>query len=265
VPSFEFNISVKDSSNSNYKIEDDLSGEVSLGRFLKYTKEVLLRISLEALREEQDKGFDKNPIVVVDGNKRKNILDVSPLGRIEFHSTLIVGVDVVKEIYNDILNLSRIDTGQYIESNYVFLNGSRIATNLGEIISWSKTKPVLKSGDLITFINIAPYARKLERFGITSKKYSTKKWVKSSDKKKRYGETVLKPNGTYVITANNAKRKYKQNFKIKFTITSGYSIPGLENRRFKSVHPKASARERANPRAYLYPTIELRIEAGGSI
>ncbi len=270
--SFEASIKVREVGNKNvsYDINSDLNGEVTLKQFLDFTKRTLLTIARDTLIEEQGKGFDKKPIVVVDGNVRKPILNVSPLGKIEFVSTKVVATDVIIRTYKNILEKSPVDTGQYSESNYVFFNGTRVATNITELEAWVKTKTDMKKGDTIQFLNVVPYARKLERLG-TVKGKSRRKLVKSRDKQKRSGETILGPNGVYFLCSRIALRDYKNNLKIRFEFVLGSSIgPGNFPAIGKNGKPlrrnyKPSKLRPKNSGPYLYPSIKMVIQEVGLV
>lgn len=250
-----------------YTIDSDLQGEVSLQEFLKFMKLSLLTISTEVLKEEQARGFDKEPLVIVDGRANKPLVDVKPLGKIEFTSRANLDV-ILLDAYDGIITRSPERTGLYLDSNYVFVNTNRVATNYGELAEWLKNNQ-LKTKDLISFVNIQPYARKLERAGVTKGKEGTgnttsARKVKSRDKRVN-GAKVAAPNGAYYLTSRALLRKYKRNVNIKFKFVSGSSL-GL-TAVFKTAHVTPGFRKsrNRNPSAYLYPTIQISVTEKGTL
>lgn len=256
---FAVDLSVTESGRRRpeYTLETDLNGEVSLADLLEFTKSSLIITADTVLREEQGKGFDKDPVVVVDGRTGKSPATVNPLGQIEFVSKVNV-TDMLLETYEGILGRSPVLTGRYKSSHYVFLNGKQVATDLQSLKSWIATNPVFKETDLIRFVNIQPYGRKLERLGVTAQRQQART---SRTKDKRSGqirERLRQPNGTYFLTARAIRLKYKRNSSIRFGFISG-GLLGLAGT-FKHGRPgKNSA-----GRAYLYPTITVYVTEEGT-
>lgn len=249
-----------------YKIQDDLNGELTLIKFLEYTKDMLQTVALQVLREEQkDFNFDKDPLIRVDGRANKPLSAVDPLGRIQFIARAS-SAEFLKEIYQNILDRSPIDTGQYITSHYVFWNNIRIATNMVELEAFIKRGVEFKENDFVAFINIAPYARKLERFGVTAQR-SKMRTVKSRDKRGRSGFNgrVLAANGTYFLTSRAVRRKYRGNAKIDFKFIPGSQL-GL-SAEFKTVRGQGKSplegKGKKDARTYLYPAIVVTFGARG--
>lgn len=146
-------------------------------------------------------------------------------------------------------------TGNYRRSNYVFLNGKQVATDPTSLKAWIEAGPEIKDNDLIRFVNIAPYARKLERYGVTKQRSKTKT-RNSTDKKKRSGPKILSPNGVYFLATRAIGRKYKKNSSIKFGFIkgSGLGIVGSFAKR---------KGERKSSGTYLYPSITIVVKGGG--
>ena len=67
-----------------YSVNTDLNGEVSLADFLSFMKATLVITADVALKEEQEKGFDKDPVRIVDNVKGRPEALVSPLGKIDW-------------------------------------------------------------------------------------------------------------------------------------------------------------------------------------
>jgi len=249
-----------------WNLDADLQGERTLSELLEFTKSSLILIAEAALYDEQSRGFDKQPVTVVDGRTGKPIINVNPLGKIEFFSRQSI-TEIVSTIYSNIVKLSPVDTGKYKRSNFVFLNGKQVASDQASLDAWLATSPTTGPNDIIRFLNIQPYARKLERYGVTAgrKKYRTKK---SSDPKGRSGTggRILAPNGTYYLTARRAIRLFGKNAKIKFKFVPGSEL-GL-TATFKTssgvVGKKRSIKKPKSPRTYLYPSISIKLNAGGT-
>lgn len=267
MPPFSLEISVEETGKyaPQWDLDSDLNGEASLADFLAFTKQSLILIADEVLHEEQGKGFPKDPIVVVDGRTNKSPFDVNPLGSIEFFSKANMEA-VILETYQALLGRSPVDTGQYIASNYVFLNGIQVATDLASLQAWLNTQPKFEDKDLVRFVNIAPYGRKLERLGITAQRRSIRQ-TKSRDKRGRSGTHILAPNGTYFLTARAIRRKYKRNSVIKFSFIPGSQL-GLTST-FKTERGGARSSglfKRKKPgRTYLYPTITISVQESGIV
>lgn len=245
-----------------YQLDTDLNGEITLAALLNFTKSSLILLADQALREEQSKGFDKNPVVSVDGSTSKNPRDVNPLGKIEFTSRVAVD-EMVLDTYNALLSRSPVLTGEYKDSHYVFLNGTQVAKNLPELTGWLASKPRFKDSDIIRFINITPYGRKLERLGVTAgnERYSTRstRYQRARGQRGKDGGKVVAPNGAYYLTSRSIIRKYKNNSRIKFDFISGSSI-GL-TAKFKT---PSKGRGKIRPaRTYLYPSIWIFLSEGG--
>lgn len=252
---FEVDFFVEESGRKSpkYTLETDLNGEVSLLDFLEFTKSSLIVIADEVLKEEQAKGFEKTPEVVVDGRANKPVSQVSPLGSIEFTAKADMK-EIIMDTYMGILGRAPVLTGEYLHSNYVFLNGTQVATDLTSLKTWLASAPVFQENDLIRFVNIAPYARKLERLGVTIGRQQSRTVKSSSRKRSEMGGRVLAPNGTYFLTTRAIRSKYKRNSVIAFSFISGSNL-GLVGS-FKATKKKKS-------RPYLYPTITISVKESG--
>lgn len=255
---FNIEYSIKEGgkrSNVEWDLKNDFSGEASLAELLQFTKGALLKISSDVLREEQGRGFDKKPTLVVDGKFNKRPEDVNPLGKIQYVARQSLR-QVIIDTYDAILKRSPFDTGEYFKSNVVTFNGSQIANDMPSLLRWLEAKGNFENKDIIRFVNTAPYARKLERYGVTEKGSSTK--VRKKDKYRTDASNrVLVPNGTYALAYKAIQRKYKNNSFIKFRLVLGSDL-GLtgEGRTYKTKGPNFG-------RTYMYPTILISaVEAG---
>lgn len=232
----------------------DFDGHLTLAELLDFTKQVLIVTADTVLREEQSRGFDKTPVVVVDNVIGRPVINVNPVGKLEFVSRADMG-DIVLETYAGLIDRSPVLTGQYKSSNYIFWNGKQVATDMSSLQTWIDSSPEFKDSDLIRFVNIEPYARKLERLGVTEQRQQSRS-IKSRDKRRAaQGVRVLAPNGTYFLTARSMRTKYKRNSIIRFEFISGSQL-GITG----SFAPK-----RGKPgRAYLYPSILISVQEGGT-
>jgi hypothetical protein len=260
MPNFEVSISVREAGRKKpqYSIGSDLNGELTLQELLEWTRSALIITSDLILKEEQAKGFDKNPVVTVDGKPGRRVENVHPLGQIEFTARQNVK-DILLETYNALLYRSKVLTGRYKSSHYVFLNGKQVAIDLQSLESWLASSPKLEDKDIIRIVNIQPYARKLERLGVTAQRSNRRSLDRSKNKNSKRTGTILVPNGTYFLTARAIRSKYKRNSIIRFTFLPGSSL-GL-TQTFKSGRKgKNSA-----GRPYLYPTIVISVQERGTI
>ncbi len=258
--SFAVEISVVETGRKKpqYSIGGDLDGEMTLVDLLEWTKAALIITADEILKEEQAKGFDPTPVIAVDGRIGKPVQAVHPLGQIEFASRQSA-VDIITDTYNGILYRSKVRSGDYKAHNYVFHRGRQVAVDLASLEAWIKSEPKINDGDRIRFVNIQPYARKLENRGITAQRNQARNQESRHRKKHGTGAThILVPNGTYALTARSIRAKYKRNSSIKFTYISGGTL-GIAGT-FKSGGRKG---KNSAGRPYLYPSIEITIQAGG--
>lgn len=252
-----------------WDINSDLNGELTLADLLAFTKESLILIADEALRDEQSRGFDPKPVVAVDGRIGKPIIQVNPLGKIEFFARANI-TEMIRTIYDAIEYRSPVLTGQYKRSNYVFLNGKQVANDKTTLEAWLSTNPIPKPNDVLRFLNITPYARKLERLGITRQK-SKHRTKKSSDEKGRSGFNVriLAPNGTYYLVSRSANRLFGKNVKIKFKFVPGSELGLTATFKTSRGVPAKKGRKTSKPpkvpRTYLYPSIQIKFQEGGTL
>lgn len=238
----------------NYDVSADLDGSKTLADLFNFTKNSLIVISDMALKEEQAKGFDKSPVRIVDGSFTKSVSQVNPLGKIQYVARNSI-VDIALFAYDQIRARTKVVTGQYLRNNIVMLNGKMIASTRSELEKFLETNEV-KESDIIRFINTAPYARKLERMGVTADR--TKSRTRNRSRNRRgYSPTVLVPNGTYALAIKAIKRKYKNNSFIAFRFVSGSDIAGL------SGAGRSYKRGASKGRPYLYPSIIIYVKEAG--
>lgn len=261
-----------------YDFLNDLNGTKTVEEFLQFMKDTLVIIADQELREAQAQGFDKTPVIAVDNVIGKSVKDVKPFGSIIFSARQEANV-VLAPIYEALLLRSRKDTGLYRDSHLVLYNSKVVAVNLAEFTGWLSKKVPLKNGDIIRFVDIMPYAGKLERNAITAtnsgKGRKGPKMKKSTDKKRGYrsGTTVRTPNGTYFLAAKSIVRQFKFNSNIRFEWVNGVNIreatdraPSTNRRGGKL---RKTFKEKKNGRgrkgSYAYPSIVVRINERGLI
>lgn len=269
----QFNIEVTEKGRKVplYDLTSDINGEKTLAEFLKFIKITLVTVAHDVLKEQQARGFDKEPVIVVDGKVGKPIDKVNPIGKIEFVSRVDAG-QIVIDALQGIYDRSKIgETRKYISSHFVFFNGQGIAKTVEELKLWLEKKESFKATDYFQIINAQPYARRLERLGVTSSSATNRvnnRSYKSRDKTKPPGSKIVAPNGTYFLTSRSIKRKYKRNSSIRFGFVTGDNIripdgaggtgglAGVFKRDRKNGRPKTK-------RAYLYPCLTIVIQEAG--
>lgn len=261
--SFQVNYSVYEGARRvPLTLENDLNGEASLEDFLKFTKASLILITDQVFQEEKAKGFDRKPLVVVDGRSNKPIENVHPLGQIELIARMPFA-DILLAAYEGLLHRSKVVSGRYISSHYVFLNGKQVATSLSSLQNWLNSNPDFKDEDIVRIVNITPYGRRLELLGVTAQRQQNRRsTITKGSKKKNTLRTlqIRRPNGAYQLTARSLKSKFGKNVDIRFTFLSGSAMgligPGLS---FKN----GRAGKNSAGRAYLYPTLIFKISERG--
>jgi len=263
----QVSISVTDNNKDTFwSLESDLNGEATVADFKKFIRKATYQIGEEVLKEEQAKGFDKNPRVRTDNKFEKPPEQVKFMGKIEYFSRQSINAALL-ETYSMLLSKSPSRTGQYKSSHYVYKNGQKVAESLGQLHSWLKNKKFrLMGGDFIRFVNVVPYASRIEVRGTR---------VITTGKKK--GQTVSKisknaiGNGVYALTARAIRAKYKAASDINFRMvpngTGGIHVQA--NRRFRVSYiadrfKKRSSRKRFSG-PYVYPTINFKISGRGIV
>lgn len=248
----------------------DLNRKEDQKEILRLLKFTLAEVAIDAKDFYEKKGFDKKALRLVDGQRGKQEIQVKPYGKIEYIARQEVK-DIAIATYKKLLSISRVDTGLYKSLHYVFFNGEQIATNMSELESWFSKPRVFEDRDKLRFMNIAPYANKLELQGITQSKTGKVrkklKTGKSKDKRLRSGPVVRKPNGTYWLTYKQISRKYRGNVFVKFDRLPGNylgvtdPIPPNSKQKFRATFdPKG----KFNKGYYIYPTIVISLSKEGT-
>ena len=252
---FKVEYSVKGRGGSRarpFTLSEDLSGQKTVEGITDSAKQLLISVAADVLAEEISMGFPRDFLTFVDGRK-KPIEQVNPFGRIEFIAPRSLD-DVLLQTMEAIESRSKVVSGRYMMAHRVTLNRVTIATGTSSLKRWLDSGPKLSPKDVITFINIAPYARRLERYGITKDSSSG-----GAGSKRAPG----RPNGTYRLAYRSVRRKYRRNVKIDFRMIPGDSIDfGSEigvRRNF------ARGRKKSVGRAYLYPSIQVTKGTDGGL
>lgn len=293
-----FSISLKEKNVRNGKYIHSVSSGLSGGDsvkspkfFLEMVKGVLIETFASALDEEEGKGFDTQKAkLFVDGKSNKKISDVKPLGKL----LIVQDADIFETlnfIYLSIINESSKNrrTGTYQNYNYVFIGGKLIAKNPQELRSYFKTNPELNNGDKIRFVNLTPYARRIEYQGINGNSRMGKassRQVKMLSKFARRvvpkGSPINKPNGSYYLSYAKIKARGGTNTvlrsvaeKIKFEFVVGNEIGNIprmgtgRNLAYKArttFDPNGKYGQKGRGgRPYLYPSILLVYNEGNTI
>lgn len=232
--------------------------ELNLTEYIEYTRCLLMSVARSVLKDEQASGFDKNPITAVDGKVGRPEAEVRPFGRIEYMSTTgVLGTEVIRDIYENILTLSKVVTGKYMAGNIILVDGRPIATSMSELDAWLKTPDSFRPGEKIIFINVVPYARKLERKGITA--FGSQSRTSTTSRRKSRGlPPTMAPNGVYYMASKSAKKSYKYIVNVRFAFTT-FAALGISGTDVGGRTSFAIGRKGKPGRPYLYPSIELII------
>lgn len=218
-------------TSSTLNFQNDLSGEATFEDFSEFVRQSIISISLDALREEQAKGHFKNPTILVD-NQKKPIEQVRPFGEVLIAERLRTG-DILTPVYqNIILRSPKGQTGTYQAFNIVLLNGQEIARTMEELTNWIKANPAgLKVGDSVQFLNLTPYASKLERNNKIAGGGKGIRHTKSKAKGRYKGTPVRVPNGSYVLAFRASQKYLKGNVIAKFEFINGKYINAISKPR----------------------------------
>jgi hypothetical protein len=212
----------------------------------------------------RDFGEGQEYILRVDGSTTKPRSQVKPFGKIEHINTNVNIAERLFAAYEMINSLSpvgvknagdRFSWVKYKDHNYVYLNGKVIARNINDFQSFDFEK--LRAGDKIEFINIVPYARKLETFGVTK---GSQRGITLRNRKRKGGGSynVKVPNGTYAVSARRMKAMFKGFARVSNLIFKPFTPLGPAGMR-KTFSPRFNSEGRAN-RPYLYPSIAVTID-----
>lgn len=265
----------------NYSLEGDINGAQTLEELLMFNQQATLQIGRTVLKEEQNKGFDKQPRQRTDNVFDKQDINVKPLGKIEYFARRDVGLALV-EFYREVDKRSPEVTGQYRSGNVLFFNGVEVADTLSGVQAWveARSKKGFRETDEIRLVNVNPYARKMEFLGVRKGTRGRTKGVNENigrkfGNRKRNKRTVKfsKPNGAYALAFRSIRNKYKSLASVlSFTFmpngTNGIQIqdagPGFRNQFTPRPGAKLSKRDQGRyGRPYLYPSIRFKLDGSG--
>lgn len=231
-----------------------------------------IHVARGVIKEEVQSGnFPSDYITEVDRKFGVPLEVVKFPGQIRFIATSAIGIqESLKKIYENILDISRKVSGDYVGANCVYYNGRIAATSKEEFNQWIDGPEFekIKTGDTIRFVNLAPYARRLEKLGVTATSSYRPKWREASKRwalklrKANKPTKVLAPNGVYKLSERFAKTLLLGSAKVQFEFVSGAKLgvggsnPFFPSRR-TTFDPKRNSFGGNQP--YLYPTILIGI------
>ena len=261
-----FEISAKEiGSKTNWSLEADTSGIKTYERTIELVEATLISIAESVLKEEQDAGrFPKrNFVEITDGviNKPYQEVSLAKKGSIEFATPANLK-DIVTFLYTKVRELSPVESGDYFNSHILIFNGKEVADNQTEAIRWASTAQI-REKDTLRIMNVQPYARKLERFAVTSTNRKRRIGKASKRETKETGRLkVLKPNGVYYL----AEKLVKKNFgdaigRVKFDWVFGNAL--IAQKAGKPGKYTFLSPGRGQGRPYLYPSIFLMFNVNG--
>jgi hypothetical protein len=250
------------------KITSDFEGFKKEFEFLSMDyKRFFLEHTLDVLDTEFKKGFPRDFRAIVDGVPDKKLIDVKPFGNILFINTQTDLKEAFVAAYEAILARSPMGGPKrsfpgikYKDFNWISLNDNVVARNISELqtqIDFNALRP----GDVITFINIVPYARKLERFGIMRGRETGPRVNKRKGRKIRVNRkgTFEVPNGAY----QGAQRIIRALFKGKAKVSNVKYRPQLIKIGGMTSTFQTQGKFGGIGRPYLYPVIDITIQEGG--
>ena len=229
----------------------------------------LVLTAKEFLKKEQEKnGFPKKEfLTIVDGKIGADELTVKPLGKIEYVTKLEDISAVVIDVFKLIAERTAVRTGYYSSMHVLMYNGSVVAKGYSNARAWLSSGKQFKPTDRFRIINLAPYARKIERLGI-------KRGTRGQDKgkntksyrttKNKLGAKVRAPNGAYWLARAAARRRFpqlKNNIKFSFVPISP-SVASRQNPKTFSPNDYKFKTGKGKGRPYLYPSISISINPG---
>lgn len=223
---------------ANFNFLDDINGQDSYEDMLRFLKQAHIRIAKDVLKEEQKKGFDKDPRKRIDNVFDKIEEQVKDFGKIEYFAKQSFS-EAMMFIYKKIEEKSAIQTGTYKMYNYVFFRGSLVARSMKDLETWLEGR-TFAATDRIRFVNLTPYGRRLEYLGVSRNKKGNRSKLRMGKASSRYsrfmegakkrvkpGTLVSRPNGTYYLALRAARRKFKGVGRIKHEFVQGTDLANI--------------------------------------
>ncbi len=236
------------SHSINYDLKDINKTEID------NLKKYHIRTAKESLWKAQaEKVFlDDNPRQRVDNVWDRELQNVRFIGKIEFYERVSDIKAAILQIFDLLIERSRVGSLpnryaiKYKERHVIQINGKAIGS--------PDELDQFKFGDVVQIVNLAPYARRLELMGVTSRNNSANKARNKTTRKGKdsKGRSVIlsRPNGTYNVVYRLARSRFKQIGAIKFEFLPmsaiGFSFKG-------------------DGRSYLYPSIKIIPSDAGAV
>ena len=227
-----------------------------------HVQAITISVAKQALREEQARGFDRQPLTIVDRRPNLPFEAVRPFGRIEIIERVEMG-EIIEFIFRKLHEKSPVGDidsrpghpGFYRNSHFITVNGNMVTAENVKNINYNPER------DTVRFVNAAIYARKIE--GIYTASRFNKKTRKQENKGKWHtlGWSPQAPKGVYRVVARMAKQKYGKNAAIRYTVMR-LSVGGAQVRRWYKSGKKLRRFEMTDQ---VYPVIELSPRKGGII
>lgn len=249
-----------------FDLGNDFSGTKSLEELLEFTRRAQINIAKEVLKEEQSRGFDKKPRVRVDNVFGRREEQVRYFGKIEYFAKVDISLALL-QMYDLLVERSPIVTGQYRSGNLVFVNGQEVARSKGGLRRYVVSKASeggFKANDEIRFINVNPYARRLEKLGVrrgTRGKFAGQNQIAGGRRRRSRatGDSIKQPNGAYYLSYRVFRNRFRQiaefmRFSFMPNGTNGIFVKPAGN--FRTSFKK-------DGRPYLYPSIVIKLSGEG--
>ena len=220
----------------------------------------------ELEKAQREDNFDTKPVVIVDGSYNKNESQVKPFGVIRYLARSRNLFKRFSEAYDSILRSSPVRTGKFQNHNIVMFNGVVVARNRLEFRRFlvDRDKRGWKERDEIVFMNISPYARKLERFGVRRETRGKRAGQAINKPRGRFSKRsgfVSIPNGSYTVSRRKIRAMFAGVGYISRTQFE-YNNSGLK---FSGNRSESRTTFVKDGRPYLYPVIKVSIRTRGLI
>jgi hypothetical protein len=134
-------------------------------------------LAADVLLDEQAKGFDLKPVVIVDGRYGASPDDVKAFGKVEY-AALVNVADAAVWAWEELFRRSPVDSGEFQDSIVMMVNGVTV-NDLNE----------LKPGERVQITDLQPYAGKIER-----------------------GSSDMAPNGIFRAVASATRSRFRAVF-----------------------------------------------------
>ncbi len=199
-----------------------------------------IRIVNEDLPRQVKAGFTSEPVVITDGVRLRNYLDVRAYGKIEFARRAGLR-EAVSYAYAELVRLSPIgppEGGHYRDMHLVLLNG--VGLEMGRTATMAALEALddVKPGTKVQIVNTMPYARKIEG-GRANRR---KGW------KGRRGLSGQAPGGVYRKVHLDVVRRFGASVFVDYR---------LESLQIGTLMAKTKGKARAGAGFYTYPVLQF--------